>query len=662
MKGAKQRKEKEDEEAKQWSRTFARNLPEEIEEQLIGRAMAEDEKHKQENDEKDIWEQFEALYDPANASSTSSTELQAATRDMIAAWGVLKTNNHTEKGHNLKSLLRNTPNQQDENAGISSIKAGYKKMCENLNKYSGLFKFVPSGDKYISLLTGTIETIVEATVNHTKIGQGFADAIERITRELDYCSLSIFIVRSRPEVHRDRVRAKVTGVFTLCFKFLAPYARWCASRFERFKGALNKNYYQDTVEGPLEALLARSGELERENAMQGLENLINLDGKVDGLSGDLGEVKELMKNLSKKLEDRDEKTSSAPLDGPAILAGMASMQMEIRKLRELGEKANGQNELAARKYMQEQADEQRAKKTNFHWRTAIQGLKKGAIPPPANLGSRRVRNWNDIEAASHFLEVVADTGYPIDIRQLQDFRIAPHVFQPLEDWMATQESGWLWMRGPLGHSKLSEVSTASYYTVIVSERLKIPLLSYRFKADEYGLAESVDSNTEKRSVEMDRFVLMAYSMILQMVWLLPEEVETDVDLSSARFQRLDGSTESLLDAFNLIEALLSFMPQMLIVVLDGFQFVDNDSGTYGDGTHGYLELFLEILRLAGTNRALKLLITSDGRCRTLLEEDVIHLDEQVDIGHGGDEEEQIPGLFDSWIEDLIDEGISMDEL
>ena len=67
MKDAKQRKKEEDEEAEQWTRSFARNLPEEIQAQPIGRAMALDEKYKQENEEKDIWEQFEALYDPAKA-------------------------------------------------------------------------------------------------------------------------------------------------------------------------------------------------------------------------------------------------------------------------------------------------------------------------------------------------------------------------------------------------------------------------------------------------------------------------------------------------------------------------------------------------------------------------------------------------------------------
>jgi hypothetical protein len=62
-----QRKKKEDAEAEQWSREFARTLTEEIEVQPIGRAMALDEKYKQDQEEADIWEKFKAVYDPATA-------------------------------------------------------------------------------------------------------------------------------------------------------------------------------------------------------------------------------------------------------------------------------------------------------------------------------------------------------------------------------------------------------------------------------------------------------------------------------------------------------------------------------------------------------------------------------------------------------------------
>jgi hypothetical protein len=174
----------------------------------------------------------------------------------------------------------------------------------------------------------------------------------------------------------------------------------------------------------------------------------------------------LMININKKQENSKEKMSSTPLDGVAIMAKLESME---EKFRELGKKATGQHVLAAKKFMQNQVDEQREKKAYFHWGEAFQGIKLGAVSQPTNTEARIPHSWDNIEAGFQFLEVVADTGYSIDIRELHDFSIAPYVFHPQEDWVMTQNSGWIWMRGPLGHSELSEVSTAAYYMAMGSE-------------------------------------------------------------------------------------------------------------------------------------------------------------------------------------------------
>jgi hypothetical protein len=80
---------------------------------------------------------------------------------MVAAWRELKDTDPTAKGRTFKIFSRNAPNPKDEVPAVSSVKEKYRNMCHQLDNYSGIFKFVPSGDKYISILTGTIETIVE---------------------------------------------------------------------------------------------------------------------------------------------------------------------------------------------------------------------------------------------------------------------------------------------------------------------------------------------------------------------------------------------------------------------------------------------------------------------------------------------------------------------
>jgi hypothetical protein len=109
-------------------------------------------------------------------------------------------------------------------------------------------------------------------------------------------------------------------------------------RFERFKGSLSKNFYQDNVESPLRALLGRWRELERENAMRGSNTLNKTDRRLEAL----------MININKKQDGRGEKMSSTPLDGAATMAKLESME---EKFQELGEKSTGHDVLAAKKFM-----------------------------------------------------------------------------------------------------------------------------------------------------------------------------------------------------------------------------------------------------------------------------------------------------------------------
>lgn len=122
----------------------------------------------------------------------------------------------------------------------------------------------------------------------------------------------------------------------------------------------------------------------------------------------------------------------------------------------------------------------------------------------------------------------------------------------------------------------SQVSIAAAYVVAVCEYLELPFVAYRFRVDEFGIPEPENSSLKvERSVEMNRLVLMTQSIIRQLVWILPDGIEPEksIDLSFERFYDLDGSTESLVDMFDLVEELISLplSQQLLIIVLDGIR-------------------------------------------------------------------------------------------
>lgn len=446
---------------------------------------------------------------------------------------------------------------------------------------------------------------------------------------MNFCYRLLYEVR--PNINAmewDRLKGIMFEILTRAFRFLTPYAHWCASKLERFSAALDKNYYADNVESPLNALLNAVHDIGRENDLINTKKINKVSRGVDDIGAGMKEIKQFCQRLEKRGEeqevvkkglDRIETNLSAKID-----AGF----------KELGMKANELNRISAADiiYQQKLKRERNQLLAINRWQRMAWNTTK-IEPPPSQTGDKGTRAWVDVEAASHFLEVVADNGYPIDEKDLKDIYISATVFAPLQEWMSAEAGGWLWLQGPPSSGTISNVSIAAAYAVTLAEQLNIPTVAYRFRADDFGLAENGQSHTVGRSVAMDRFVVMIYSFIRQLVWLLPEKVETDIDLSVARFQRLDGGTASVLDAFNLVEALICFMPKTLIIVIDGMQYIDNDEDEAVNCTWGYLDLFLGILRGAEQTRTLKVLLLSDGFCKTLSDEDVIGFQEHKEISN-----------------------------
>jgi len=222
--------------------------------------------------------------------------------------------------------------------------------------------------------------------------------------------------------------------------------------------------------------------------------------------------------------------------------------------------------------------------------------------------------------------------------------------------MSTEDSQRLWIHGPAYVASPSTVSLAAASIVLMSEQNKISMIAYRIHIVDLENLETADQAMEAlpvavdpdSSVEMERLIMMVYSLIRQMVWLLPDNIDTESDLSFERFYSLDGTIKSLPEAFNLFEDLLDLMPSLFLIIIDGIQLVDGDRyDIEGLGSSGVFDSFLEILWNGEQKKMLKVLLTSDGLCSTLLCEDNIRLDEVIEVvGSEGQGQGEAPEFWE----------------
>ncbi|TDZ54530.1 Acetylcholinesterase [Colletotrichum trifolii] len=60
---------------------------------------------------------------------------------------------------------------------ISEAKSLFHKFCETLHSHSLLIKLLPSGNEYVSIFTGSLNAIIQASVNHEKVAEGLSEAL-----------------------------------------------------------------------------------------------------------------------------------------------------------------------------------------------------------------------------------------------------------------------------------------------------------------------------------------------------------------------------------------------------------------------------------------------------------------------------------------------------
>lgn len=178
------------------------------------------------------------------------------------------------------------------------------------------------------------------------------------------------------------------------------------------------------------------------------------------------------------------------------------------------------------------------------------------------------------------------------VAQAEDLSVHIGIFDRIQQWNAAKTSQCLWIQGPFQASTPSHFTLLNTYVLATAERASIPTISYFCEP----------------GADM---VKMVYSLILQLVALIPDDFRSDLDFTSARFDALAGTTDSLSDAIHLFKDLLSVGPYLLFILIDGLQVLDTASNA------GPLTNLVQAVRDFGkeardSSRTLKTLFTTDG--------------------------------------------------
>ncbi|KAF2996782.1 hypothetical protein E8E14_005304 [Neopestalotiopsis sp. 37M] len=125
--------------------------------------------------------------------------------------------------------------------GLGKAKERFASFLDTMDQYKYLFSIIPKGDKYTSLFTGVVSTVVKASRNNEHLAEGFSEALQDMGRDMH------LVQRMSQRCDTPSMRQHVISLYREVFTLLCYAMQWYQSKSFRFRKAFNNKFYDETV-------------------------------------------------------------------------------------------------------------------------------------------------------------------------------------------------------------------------------------------------------------------------------------------------------------------------------------------------------------------------------------------------------------------------------
>lgn len=181
-------------------------------------------------------------------------------------------------------------------------------------------------------------------------------------------------------------------------------------------------------------------------------------------------------------------------------------------------------------------------------------------------------------------------------------QITGQIVTRLQTWISMPTSQTLCIISPPFSSNRLEATIAAHHVISVVQSTHTPYLAVVIRRLEPS-SDVLDKTSQ--SMETARLVLLLYTLIRQLTLLVPKSLEETSSIT-ALLESLDGTTQSIPAALNILQVLLRHAPSLLFCVIDGMQLIDFPE------LEQYVNDLLKILRARDDGKVFKVLLTSEG--------------------------------------------------
>ncbi|KAJ5452461.1 hypothetical protein N7445_000644 [Penicillium cf. griseofulvum] len=453
---------------------------------------------------------------------------------------------------------------------LGRLKSKFQGLCKTCSSHSALLSVIPKDDKYVTLLTGSLSAIAQATINHQNIAEGVADTLEDLSYDID-----IWNRQMKEHGNIPALRRYIQELYVVVFEFFTEiFTKWSKSSWKRFLTSFDESAFNELFTS-------------KKNRMLAIQHRMNSHINLDFQSRTTRSL-EMMIQQQNMLYQHQERLNQ-------VLPNQLDQLCKQRFL--VGESL--ERLLDQQQYFRLVLP-QPSLITRIHENTAGEILTPTSISDdpetevPKSEGSPVSKTPYQFSRTEIQAEIVRFTDqWKSQINHLIQvtnraplLQIDREVHNRLVTWLRASSSTNLWIHGPHDVPQPSQNSMTAVSLAALARNNNIPCIIYFCsfaERHEPGISKALDLGS-----------FLAY-IITQLVQLIPDDGYTEAYLPPARFAALAQGTLSVPEALQLILDIRSLGPRVVYGFIDNIQVLEDQSDQ--DYTQDFLRTIATLCRL-----------------------------------------------------------------
>ncbi|KAF2871551.1 hypothetical protein BDV95DRAFT_43142 [Massariosphaeria phaeospora] len=496
--------------------------------------------------------------------------------------------------------------------------------CNTVSAHSTALKMLPSNNEYVSVFYGALATSIQASESYTKVMESLPQALIDINDAVSAIEKRLWLFDN------DAMKSYAWRMYSQIFAFLGDVIRWYTKRsFQRLVSSFNEHlpeFFEDQVEEIRKSaqLIHQEAHLRAHaDAQMSRIYLEGLDEKFDRYMLELRERDRRNRNVTDRRYDQfsdmmNEVRRKELWEKSALQTVLNEIWTKLGR----GETGSAVAEILegdAQRQIEEFGHEQRLLLQSDDDQVTIgrqsprPRSSRSSIQSVESLTSEGTRDAVLSFSATMESFFNRDRIQP-DHEQPAGFFADSNMVARIQSWATAATSQVLYIAGDDVLSDNNAASSAAAQYAALAREAGLPVCSYFCR-----LAN--DAPPKGRTRETMELVALTYSMIRQLVELLPPKIpDQSTHLSKARFADLEGTFDSFRQALDILDYLLSSNGHAItILVIDGIDLLDDL--TY-QSSELWLKRLVDVLTKHTSRKQegiTKLLFTSEGRSTPLFE-------------------------------------------